>query len=180
VIFTPIDIHGAFLVSMERHGDERGWFARAWCEDEFREHGIDIRLAQTNVSFNVRRGTIRGLHWQPAPHLEAKLLRCTAGEVFDVIADVRTSSPSFRAWQGFELRAGDEQLVFVPAGCAHGYQSLVDGSEVTYSTSYRYTPGAERGLRWDDPTFDIRWPVAEVIASEKDSSWPDFVPEARS
>ncbi len=178
MIFTPSTVEGAYLVGMEPHSDERGWFARAWCEDEFRAQGIDMRAVQTNVSFNVHRGTIRGLHWQVAPFLEAKLLRCTAGAVFDVVADVRPGSPTFGTWDGFELRAGDRALVFVPGGCAHGYQALADGSEVTYSTSHRYTPGAERGIRWNDPAFGIRWPVSDMIVSEKDSAWPDFAPEA--
>jgi dTDP-4-dehydrorhamnose 3,5-epimerase len=174
VNFTRVDIEGALLVTMEPFRDDRGWFARAWCEEEFRDQGIEMRAVQTNVSHNVRRGTIRGLHWQVEPHLEAKLLRCTAGAVYDVIADVRPTSPTFGSWQGFELAAGSEQLVFVPEGCAHGYQALQDGSEVTYSVSTPYAPGTERGVRWDDPSFDIRWPIADVIVSDKDASWPDF------
>jgi dTDP-4-dehydrorhamnose 3,5-epimerase len=177
--FSPTEVEGAFLVSMEPHRDDRGWFARAWCEDEFRAQGIEMRAVQTNVSSNVRRGTIRGLHWQTEPHLEAKLLRCTAGAVYDVVADVRQGSPTYGTWQGIELSAGDGRLVFVPGGCAHGYQALSDGAEVTYSTSCAYVPGAERGLRWDDPAFGIRWPITDVVVSEKDASWPDFAREGR-
>lgn len=174
MIFAPTEVDGAFLVSMEPHADDRGWFARAWCEDEFRAHGVTARAIQTNVSLTVRRGTIRGLHWQVAPHQESKLLRCTAGAVFDVVVDVRPASPTHGAWQGYELRAGDQRLVFVPEGCAHGYQALADASEVSYNVSTPYAPGAERGIRWDDPAFEISWPIGDVVVSEKDASWPDF------
>lgn len=173
--FTATDIDGAFLVTMEPFVDERGSFARAWCEEAFRDQGISMRVAQTNVSRNVRKGTIRGLHWQGEPCLEAKFLRCTGGAVFDVIADVRPESATYGRWQGFELAAGGEKLVFVPEGCAHGYQALTDGAEVTYDTSTPYAPGTERGIRWDDPAFGIAWPIPNAIVSEKDRSWPDFV-----
>jgi dTDP-4-dehydrorhamnose 3,5-epimerase len=175
VIFEPAEIEGAFVVSMEPHGDERGWFARAWCEEEFRAVGVDIRAVQTNVSFNHAAGTIRGLHWQIEPYGEAKLMRCTRGAMFDVIADVREGSPSRGRWQGFRLEEGDWQLVFVPEGCAHGYQALAEATEVTYNTSHAYVAGAERGIRWDDPAFGIDWPLGSPIVSEKDASWPDFV-----
>ncbi len=174
MIIEPAEIAGAFLVSMEPRLDERGWFARAWCEEEFRAVGVNIRAVQTNVSFNSRRGTIRGLHWQLEPHHETKLLRCTAGSVFDVIADVRPDSPTFGRWQGVRLRAGDRRQVFVPAGCAHGYQALEDDTEVSYQVSHAYVPGAEVGIRPDDPFFVIDWPVAGGTVSEKDASWPDF------
>lgn len=180
MIFTPGDIEGAFLVTMDPHVDERGWFARSWCEQEFRDHGIDMRVVQTNVSFTTRRGTIRGLHWQAAPHSEAKLVRCVAGRIFDVVADVRPASPTFGAWQGFELHGGDRRLVFVPGGCAHGYQSLTEDTEVTYNTSYPYTPAAERGLRWNDPAFGVSWPIDAPTLSEKDTSWSDFTPKGVS
>jgi dTDP-4-dehydrorhamnose 3,5-epimerase len=174
VIFEPAEIDGAFLVSMEPRGDERGWFARAWCEEEARAAGIEMRAVQSNVSFNARLGTIRGLHWQVEPHGEAKLLRCTAGEVFDVMADVRPGSPTYGRWQGVHLRAGDRRLVYIPEGCAHGYQALADDSEVSYHVSHVYVPGAERGIRPDDPAFGIDWPIREAIVSDKDASWPDF------
>jgi dTDP-4-dehydrorhamnose 3,5-epimerase len=174
VRFEPATIEGSFLVCMELREDDRGWFARAWCEAEFRERGIEMRAAQTNVSYNRRRGTIRGLHWQTEPHGESKLLRCTAGHVFDVAVDVRAGSPTYGRWQGIHLAAGDGRLVYVPAGCAHGYQALADASEVTYDTSYPYMPGAERGIRWNDPAFGIEWPISDVIVSEKDTAWPDY------
>jgi dTDP-4-dehydrorhamnose 3,5-epimerase len=174
VIFEPTPIEGSFLVTMEPREDDRGWFARAWCEEEFRERGVDVRAVQTNVSYNRRRGTIRGLHWQVEPYGEAKLVRCTAGAVFDVAIDVRPASPTYTRWQGISLAAGDQRLVYVPEGCAHGYQALTDGTELTYNVSHAYVPGAERGVRWNDPAFAIEWPLAEAIVSEKDESWPDF------
>lgn len=180
MIFEPAEIEGAFVVSMEPHGDERGWFARAWCEEEFRAVGVDIRAVQTNVSFNVHRGTIRGLHWQVEPYGETKLVRCTAGRVFDVAVDLRRGSSTYGRWQGVHLQAGDQKLVFVPEGCAHGYQALTDGAEISYQVSHAYVPGAERGIRWDDPAFGIEWPVTEAIVSGKDASWPDFELEVRA
>lgn len=178
MIFEPAEINGAFVVRMEPRTDERGWFARAWCEEEFRAHGLNVRAVQTNVSFNHRRGTIRGLHWQLEPYGEAKVVRCTAGAIFDVMADVRPGSPTYGRWQGTHLTAGDLQLVFVPEGCAHGYQALADESEVSYNASHAYAPGKERGVRWDDPAFGIAWPVTDVIVSEKDASWPDYALES--
>jgi dTDP-4-dehydrorhamnose 3,5-epimerase len=174
VRFEPATLEGSFVVTMEPFEDDRGWFARAWCEHEFREHGIDVRVVQTNVSHNRYRGTIRGLHWQTDSYAEAKLLRCTAGAVFDVAVDIRPGSPTYGRWQGVSLSAGDGALVYVPEGCAHGYQALSDGAEVTYNASHAYIPGAERGIRWNDPAFDIEWPVPDVIVSEKDDGWPDF------
>ena len=179
MIFEPAEIDGAFVVAMEPLTDDRGWFARAWCENEFRLQGLDVRAVQTNVSFNHRRGTIRGLHWQVEPFGEAKLVRCTAGAIFDVIADVRPGSPTYGRWQGTHLAAGDRQLVYVPEGCAHGYQALADESEVSYNASHAYALGAERGIRWDDPAFGIAWPLTEAIVSEKDASWPDYALEVR-
>lgn len=178
MIFRPTDIAGAYVVSMEPREDERGWFARAWCEEEFADQGLDIRVVQTNVSFNHAPGTIRGLHWQIEPHGETKLMRCTRGAIFDVIVDVRRDSPTSGRWQGFRLEEGDRQLVFVPEGCAHGYQALTAATEVTYDTSHPYVAGAERGVRWDDPAFGIGWPLGAPIVSEKDASWPDFVMDA--
>ena len=172
--FAQTEIDGSFVVTMEPFADERGWFARAWCENEFREQALPVRAVQTNVSFNHRSGTIRGLHWQVAPFGESKLLRCTAGAIFDVAVDIREGSPTFGRWQGVRLEAGDGQLVYVPEGCAHGYQALEDGSEVSYNVSHAYVPGAERGLRWDDPAFGIEWPLEDVIVSEKDAAWPDY------
>jgi len=179
VKFEPTQIDGAFLVAIEPRTDDRDWFARAWCEEEFRAQGLEVRAVQTNVSFNHRRGTIRGLHWQMEPFGEAKLVRCIAGAIFDVIVDVRSDSPTYGGWQGTHLAAGGQVLVHVPEGCAHGYQAMADGTEVSYNVSGAYVPGAERGIRWDDPAFGIAWPLTEAIVSEKDASWADFALEHR-
>jgi dTDP-4-dehydrorhamnose 3,5-epimerase len=179
VIFEPAELDGAFVITMEPRSDERGWFARAWCEDEFRAQGLEVRVTQANVTFNHARGTIRGLHWQAEPFGEVKLVRCTSGAFFDVAVDVRPDSPTYGRWQGVHLEAGDRQLLYIPRGCAHGCQALSDGSEMSYSVSTAYAPQAERGIRWDDPAFDIAWPLADVIVSEKDSNWADFTLERR-
>jgi dTDP-4-dehydrorhamnose 3,5-epimerase len=174
---SPAGIHGSFLIDITRIGDERGFFARIWDEAWSAELGVETRNVQTNLSTNRHKGTIRGLHWQTSPHGESKLLRCTRGSVFDVAVDLRPESPSYRQWQGHVLDADAKTMVFVPVGCAHGYQALEDDAEVTYQVSHPYVPGSERGIRWDDPSLGIRWPISdEVIVSEKDASWPDMDP----
>lgn len=171
----PAGIEGSFLITPERIGDDRGFFARIWDESWVGALGVDIRNVQTNMSHSRRRGTIRGLHWQVAPHAESKLLRCTRGAVFDVAVDVRPGSPTLGRWQGHVIDADTRKLVFVPAGCAHGYQALEDGAEVSYQVSAAFVPGAERGIRWDDPAFGIAWPITDgVILSAKDRAWPDI------
>jgi dTDP-4-dehydrorhamnose 3,5-epimerase len=178
VIFTPGAVAGSFLIELEPISDERGFFARAWCEDDFRAQGVDVRCVQVNVSYNRLKGTIRGLHWQVAPFDETKLVRCTAGSVLDVLVDVRPGSPTYLRWQGVTLSATRRNMLFLPAGCAHGYEALEDGSEVSYQVSHRYVSGAERGLRWDDPAIGIEWPITdEVIVSAKDREWPLLGPE---
>jgi dTDP-4-dehydrorhamnose 3,5-epimerase len=175
MIFRPLTVAGAYRIELEPIADERGLFARIWDEEEFAAQGIDIRAVQTNVSYNRYRGTIRGLHWQVEPYSETKLLRCTAGAVFDVVADVRPGSPTYGQWAGQRLTPQERAMVFVPAGCAHGYQALEDHSEVSYQVSHRYVPGAEKGVRWNDPALAIEWPVQDgVTVSPKDAAWPDF------
>ncbi|MDQ6794906.1 MAG: dTDP-4-dehydrorhamnose 3,5-epimerase [Chloroflexota bacterium] len=177
MIFHPLGVAGAFLVDLEPIADERGLFARIWDEAEFAAQGIDIRCVQTNVSYNRRRGTVRGLHWQVEPYSETKLLRCTKGSVFDVVADVRPGSETYGCWAGQRLTPGERSMVFVPAGCAHGYQALEDDSEVSYQVSHPYVAGAEKGVRWNDPSLQIDWPINEgVIVSPKDAAWPDMEP----
>lgn len=177
----PAGLAGSSLIDITRIGDERGFFARIWDDSWAEELGFDIRAVQTNLSTNVHRGTIRGLHWQVEPYGESKLLHCTRGAVFDVAVDVRQGSPTFGQWQGHVIDVEARTMIFVPAGCAHGYQALEDGSEVSYQVSHPYKPGAERGVRWDDPTLAIRWPITEaVIVSDKDRAWPDFTPETRA
>ena len=170
----PGDLEGSFLVDLDRIEDDRGFFARIWDEAIFAEAGVPITNVQTNLSYNRRRGTIRGMHWQIAPHSETKLLRCTRGSVFDVAVDLRPASATFGHWQGVVVSSEERNLVFVPAGCAHGYQTLVDDTEVSYQVSVPYVPGAERGIRWDDPGIGIEWPIGDgVIVSAKDAAWPD-------
>jgi len=174
VIYTELGLSGVWLVELERREDERGFFARAWCRDELRERGLESELAQCNLSFNERRGTLRGLHYQAAPHGEVKLVRCTRGAIFDVVVDLRPGSPTHGEWLGVELNEENRSMLYVPEGCAHGYQTLVDRTETFYQVSRPYTPEAERGVRWDDPAFDIRWPEAERrVLSAKDRSWTD-------
>ena len=176
--FTETELPGAFVVELERREDERGFFARAWCEREFAEHGLDTRVSQCNVSFNERRATLRGLHYQVAPHAEVKLIRCTRGAVYDVIVDLRPESATYTRWIGVELNEENSRLLYVPEGFAHGYLTLADRTETFYQVSVPYARDAERGARWDDPAFGIEWPQTEgLVMSEKDRSWPDFEPE---
>lgn len=173
--FLSTEIDGAFVVELEPVGDHRGCFARVWSSRTFGERGLETRFAEWNMSRTAKKGTIRGLHWQEEPHAETKLLRCTRGAVQVVIVDLRADSPTRYRWCGVELRSDSFRLLYTPAGCAHGFQTLEDDSEVFYAVSSCYAAEAERGLRWDDPRFGIQWPLAgEVTVSEKDSSWPDF------
>jgi dTDP-4-dehydrorhamnose 3,5-epimerase len=180
LIFVETELPGAVLVELERHDDERGFFARAWCRREFEENGLCGALVQCNIAFNHRAGTLRGLHYQVAPSEEAKLVRCTRGAVFDALVDLRPDSRTYKRWIGIELTAENRRALYVPEGFAHGYQTLVDASETLYHASEYYSPEAERGVRWDDPAFGIDWPAARTrIISDKDRSWPDFTVEAR-
>ncbi len=172
--FIAAPIAGAYLMELEPKSDERGFFARAWCRHELESKGLAGDLAQCNISFNHARGTVRGLHYQLAPHEETKFVRCTAGAIFDVMVDLRRDSPTFKHWFGIELTAENRQMVYVPKGCAHGYQTLADGTEVLYLTSGFYSPEAERGIRWNDPAFRIAWPLAVSVISKRDQSHPDF------
>ena len=173
MIFKETRIPAVYVIELEKREDERGYFARAWCEKEFAAHGIP-RFVQTNMSQCRHEGTIRGFHYQAAPHGEAKFIRCIRGAVFDVVADIRPGSPTFGHWFGIELTADNRKAVFVPEGLPHAYQALTDDAEVIYSSSRFYTPGAERGLRWNDPGLRVQWPIPQAIVSEKDAAWPDF------
>jgi len=172
VKFTPTAIQGVWIVEPEPHADERGFFARLWDPTEFRTHGLTPDLAQVSVSFNHLAGTVRGMHWQAAPYEEAKLVRVTAGAIWDVALDLRTDSPTFRRWVGEELSAGNRRMLYIPEGCAHGFQTLTDGAEVTYHISAPYEPTAGRGARWDDPAFGIAWPCSVSVIGERDLEWP--------
>ena len=177
MIFTETELPGAFVIDVDPREDERGFFARAWCEREFEDHGLSTRVVQCNLAYNRVKSTLRGLHYQAAPHAEVKLVRCTRGAVYDVIVDLRTDSPTFRRWIGVELTAENRRLLYIPEGFAHGYQTLEDGTETYYQVSAFHEPAAERGVRWNDPTFAIAWPPAERrVISAKDEAWPDFHP----
>lgn len=171
---TNLPLTGAFRIEPTFHEDDRGAFARAWCRREFSRAGIEVEFVQANMARTAEAGTIRGLHYQAPPHSEAKLLRCTRGSIYDVVVDVRPGSDTHGEWTGIELDASSASQVFVPAGCAHGYQTLEEGSEVFYLVSAFYAPGAERGIRYDDPAFGIDWPRAPTVLSEKDRSWPPY------
>jgi dTDP-4-dehydrorhamnose 3,5-epimerase len=175
--FSETGLKGALLVEPELRGDERGFFARAFCRQEFQAHGLNPDLAQCNLSFNRLAGTLRGMHYQRSPHAEAKLVRCTAGTVYDVIVDLRPDSSTFMKWEAAELSAENRRLLYVPEGFAHGYQALTDGAEVFYQVSAFYHPPSEGGLRWDDPAFGIEWPLPVSAISAKDASYPDWRPE---
>ncbi|MEZ5321092.1 MAG: dTDP-4-dehydrorhamnose 3,5-epimerase family protein [Microthrixaceae bacterium] len=175
--FTELDVAGAFRVDLEPNIDERGSFSRAWCATEIAEHGGVGRIEQMNLSTNHRKGTIRGLHVQLPPHGEAKFFRCVAGRSFHVIVDLRADSSTYGRWASVELAADRFDALYVPPFCAKGYQALEDGTAVLYGVSSPYTPGAETGVRWDDPAFGIEWPITDgVIVSDKDRSWPDHRP----
>jgi len=175
MIFTETELPGAYVLDLERREDDRGFFARAWCMNELGDHGLVTRIVQANVSFNNRKGTLRGMHMQVAPHAEVKVIRATRGSVLDVIVDLRPDSPTFKRWTGVELSAANGRALYVPEGFAHGYQTLEDDTETFYLVSEFYAPDAERGLRWDDPALGIEWPDPEnAILSDKDASWPDW------
>jgi dTDP-4-dehydrorhamnose 3,5-epimerase len=174
---TPTPITGVYVIDLEPRGDDRGWFARVWCQRELEEAGLLGSWVQCNGSYSRHAGTLRGLHYQAAPHEEAKLIRCISGSIYDVVADVRPDSPTFGKWLGVELTAQNRQMLYVAPGVAHGYQTLEDDSEVLYPVTEFYTPSHERGVRWNDPFFSIEWPhVGNRVISAKDESWPDFAP----
>ena len=176
--FTETPLSGAHVIDLEPIEDERGMFARSWCFEEFGLHGLDPRVAACNVSWNRAAATLRGMHYQVAPDEEAKLVRCTAGAIFDVIVDIRPDSRTFQDWFGIELTARNRSAVYVPPGFAHGFQTLEDDSEVLYLMSTPYVADATRGVRWDDPAFAIDWPPAtRRVISERDRGYPDFVVE---
>ena len=175
MLLTETDLVGSFLIDIEKNEDERGFFARSWCRREFQAHGLDDSLVQCNISYNRSKGTLRGMHWA-APKGEAKLVRCTAGAIHDVIIDLRKDSRTYARHFGVELSARNHRMLFVPDGFAHGFLTLTDDVEVTYQMSDYYEPGNSRGLRWNDPEFAIRWPSAPTTLSERDASYPDFRP----
>ena len=177
MIFTETKLKGAFIIDVKRLEDERGFFGRAFCQKEFEAHGLSNEVRQTNVSYNKKKGTLRGMHMQLAPNEESKLVRCTRGAIYDVIIDMRPDSETYKQWVGVELTADNYRMLFVPEGFAHGFITLEDNTDVTYQVTEFYTPGAEQGIRWNDPAFNIEWPIEPVVISEKDQAHPDFVDE---
>jgi dTDP-4-dehydrorhamnose 3,5-epimerase len=174
--FTEGAVAGSFVIDMDPKGDDRGFFARAWCRDELQARGLVGSFVQCNDSFSAQRGTLRGLHCQRSPYDEVKLIRCIRGAVFDVLVDLRRDSPTFLRWFGTELTGENRRMLYVPAGCAHGYLTLEDATEVMYPVSHVYIPAAEIGVRWNDARFGIKWPDAGALTiSPKDSQWPDYV-----
>ena len=172
--FYKAELDGACVIELDKLEDDRGFFARTWCQKELEEHGLTARIAQANVSFNTKAGTLRGMHYQVAPYEETKLIRCTRGALYDVIVDLRSDSPTCKQWMGVELTAKNYKMLYVPAHFAHGFVTLEDDTEVIYFVSEFYTPGAERGLRWNDPELGITWPCHAEVISEKDANWPDI------
>ena len=174
MIFTETELRGAYIIKPEKLEDERGFFARTWCARDFEEHGLNPRLAQCNISYNHKKGTLRGMHFQAEPYAEAKLVRCTRGAIYDVIIDLRPQSATYVKWTAVELTTDNYRMLYVPEGFAHGFQTLEDGSEVFYQMSEFYNPEFSRGIRWNDITLDIKWPIEDPILSDKDKSYPNF------
>ncbi|MBT3786415.1 dTDP-4-dehydrorhamnose 3,5-epimerase [bacterium] len=173
MIFEPLRLKGAYLIRMEPIQDNRGWFARTFCQREFEEQGLESGIVQTSVSNNTKKGTLRGMHWQASPYEEVKMIRCTRGRIFDVLVDIRKDSDTFGQWEGFELYPDDPCLLYVPKGFAHGFQTMEDNTDTRYWMAEFYHPEVSMGFRWNDPEVGIQWPqVSERIISEKDKELP--------
>jgi dTDP-4-dehydrorhamnose 3,5-epimerase len=173
--FSETKLRGVLEIELELKCDERGFFARSWCQKEFESQGLNPGLVQCNISFNTRRGTLRGMHYQAAPYAEAKLVRCTRGAIYDVVIDLRPQSPTFKQWTAAALTDQNRKMVYVPEGCAHGFLTLEDETEVFYQMSEFYNADSARGVRWDDPAFQIAWPEKIQVISERDRTYPGFV-----
>jgi dTDP-4-dehydrorhamnose 3,5-epimerase len=174
--FTETELKDAYIIEPELLTDERGFFARSWCQKEFTERGLNPNLVQCNISFNLKKGTLRGMHYQAKPHEEAKLVRCTMGAIYDVIVDIRPESPTFKQWVAVKLTAENRKMLYIPEDMAHGFQTLVDNTEVFYQMSEFYHSESATGLRWDDPVFGIEWKKQQnLIISDKDLSYPLFI-----
>lgn len=174
--FHETKLEGVIEVHIEHKCDERGFFARSWCKNEFENHGLQAQLVQCSISFNNRRGTLRGMHFQAEPYPETKLVRCTRGSIYDVIVDLRPHSQTFKKWIGVILSAASRNMIYIPPGCGHGFLTLEDETEVFYQMSEFYHPVLARGVRWDDPAFQICWPSEVEVISERDRTYPDFEP----
>jgi dTDP-4-dehydrorhamnose 3,5-epimerase len=174
MIFTETTLKGAFVIHLEKLEDERGFFARTWCQLEFMRYGLNAQVAQCSISFNRKRGTLRGMHYQIAPYEETRIVRCTQGAIYDVIIDLRDHAPTFTQWIALELTSENRQMIYIPEGFAHGFQTLADNTEVFYQISESYAPEYARGVRWNDPAFGIQWPEDRRILSQRDRNFPDF------
>ncbi|WP_439481872.1 dTDP-4-dehydrorhamnose 3,5-epimerase [Cyclobacterium plantarum] len=174
MIFTETELKGAFILEVERIVDERGFFGRTFCQKEFEKHGLETGIAQANMSFNKKKGTVRGMHYQVAPYQETKLVKCTSGAIYDIIIDLREDSSTYGKWIGVELSGENNRMLYVPKDFAHGFITLEDNTSIQYLVSQFYTPGSERGIKWDDPKFDLKWPIEVSVISEKDNSHPYF------
>jgi dTDP-4-dehydrorhamnose 3,5-epimerase len=172
--FLETSLKGVFEIDLEPQSDERGFFARTWCQKEFEAHGLSSALVQCSISYNARKGTLRGLHYQAHPYQESKLVRCTKGAIHDVVVDLRPESPTFKQWITAVLTATNRNMLYVPAGCGHGFLTLEDETEVFYQMSEFYNPQSSRGVRWDDPAFQIVWPGEVTVISERDRNYPNF------
>lgn len=172
--FFETELRGAFIIDIEERSDERGFFARGFCRKELEEHGLNGNIVQANISYNKIRGTLRGMHYQKHPYEENKLIRCTRGALYDVIIDLREDSATYKKWIGVELTQSNHRTLYVPEGFAHGFITLEDDTEATYMVTQFYSPSSESGLRWNDPEFNIQWPVEPVVISEKDRNHPDY------
>jgi dTDP-4-dehydrorhamnose 3,5-epimerase len=180
MLFTKTKLDGVFVIEPEKQMDERGFFARTWCQQEFASQKINSRLAQCSISFNAKKGTLRGMHYQAAPYPEAKLVRCTMGAIYDVVVDLRTDSPTYKQWLAMELTAENRCAIYIPEDCAHGFQTLTDNSEVFYQISEFFYPECSRGIRWNDPAFAITWPIYNPTLSKRDFTYPDYSPDTHS
>lgn len=172
--FEKTEVEDVYIISPEQKNDSRGFFSRIYCQNELKRQGISFPIVQVNRVMTLVKGTVRGIHMQSPPYSEDKLISCPEGSIFDVIIDLRPKSETFKKWLGVIISKKNNKMIFVPKGCAHGYQTLDNNTLVEYPASEFYTPKSEIGIRWDDPLFKIKWPVGKVIVSEKDSSWPDF------
>ncbi|RZS96966.1 dTDP-4-dehydrorhamnose 3,5-epimerase [Cecembia calidifontis] len=174
MIFRETSLKGAFEIEVNKIEDERGFFGRLWCENELKAHGLNVDIKQINVSFSKKKGTLRGLHFQKPPFQECKLIKCTKGAIFDVVVDLRPFSPTYKKWHGVELSGENQKMLYVPTDFAHGFITLEENTEVMFFVSQFYTPQAESGIKWNDDSINIKWPLKPKIISEKDSAFPDF------
>lgn len=175
MIFIPTALNGAFIIDIDPHSDQRGFFARSFCRKEFEEHGLNAEVVQMNTGYSYKKGTLRGMHFQKSPHAENKLVRCIRGAIYDVIVDLRAASPTHKQWSGVHLTQENHRMLYVPEGFAHGYITLEDETEVIYQTTEFFSKDHATGVRFNDPAFDIRWPIEASVVSAQDRSWKDYL-----